>query len=361
MEPRAKVESASCKHSVYTHFPKDPNCDICLKTKNKGSLPKTYWYSRAQSGTFWWLDYCGSQSSQWRLWISKQSSICNRGAGLGHPMDPVASVQNKNFTRNPEKLAKVPGTREETKSHLHWQFLGIWQSLWRSFLESLYVDNHTDQKQMGLPKEQCAEWMKGHLRCLQFGLGNEWWVDSIESYRYLRNMQDLLSDGKTPHERRIGMPFDGPVIPLGAMVEYHPISAKDQSRLHQFGAKVLPGIYFSVMHCTRRESGKQTLRLNAKEVVTPQRSGNFIFLVADGTIKIFGREQRLRTSTLTRERPERGEEQEIRHGKLRTALCQRRGALHHWGDLDRSQTTAQSTQNTSNKDCGNCALNRGCV
>ena len=49
------------------------------------------------------------------------------------------------------------------------------------------------------------------------------------------------SDGKTPYERRFGMPFDGPVIPLGAMVEYHPISAKDQSGLHQFGAKVLPG------------------------------------------------------------------------------------------------------------------------
>ena len=33
MEPRAKVEPGSSKHSVYTHFPKDPNCDICLKTK----------------------------------------------------------------------------------------------------------------------------------------------------------------------------------------------------------------------------------------------------------------------------------------------------------------------------------------
>ena len=33
MEPRAKVESGSGKHSVYTHFPKGPNCDICLKTK----------------------------------------------------------------------------------------------------------------------------------------------------------------------------------------------------------------------------------------------------------------------------------------------------------------------------------------
>ena len=56
-------------------------------------------------------------------------------------------------------------------------------------------------------------------------------------------------------------------------------------------------------------------RLNAKEVLTQQRSGNFIFPVADGTVEIFGGEQRLKTSTLTRERPERGEEQEILQGK----------------------------------------------
>ena len=56
-------------------------------------------------------------------------------------------------------------------------------------------------------------------------------------------------------------------------------------------------------------------RLNAKEVLTPLRSGNFIFPVADGTVKIFGGEQRLRTSTLTWDRPERGEEQEILQGK----------------------------------------------
>ena len=46
-------------------------------------------------------------------------------------------------------------------------------------------------------------------------------------------------------------------------------------------------------------------RLNAKEALTPQRSGNFIFPVADGTVKIFGGEQRLRISTLTWERPDR--------------------------------------------------------
>ena len=33
MEPRAYVEPGSGKHIVFTHFPKDPNCEICLKTK----------------------------------------------------------------------------------------------------------------------------------------------------------------------------------------------------------------------------------------------------------------------------------------------------------------------------------------
>ena len=53
----------------------------------------------------------------------------------------------------------------------------------------------------------------------------------------------LLSDGKSPYERRFGMPFDGAVIPFGAMVEFNPFSAKDLSRLHQLGPKVLPGIF----------------------------------------------------------------------------------------------------------------------
>ena len=32
-------------------------------------------------------------------------------------------------------------------------------------------------------------------------------------------------------------------IPIGSLVEYHPITAKDQSRIHQFGKKVLPGLF----------------------------------------------------------------------------------------------------------------------
>ena len=37
--------------------------------------------------------------------------------------------------------------------------------------------------------------------------------------------------------------FEGPIIPFGSLVEYYPISAKDQSRIHHFGKKVLPGLF----------------------------------------------------------------------------------------------------------------------
>ena len=92
---------------------------------------------------------------------------------------------------------------------------------------------------------------------LQSGLDENWWADSMECYCYLRNIQDLLSDGKTPHERRFGVPFHGPVIPFGAMVECHLISANILSRLHKLGPSVLP--FFSLDMCyPREESGKET-------------------------------------------------------------------------------------------------------
>ena len=50
-------------------------------------------------------------------------------------------------------------------------------------------------------------------------------------------------------------------------------------------------------------------RLNAEEVLTPMSGEKFIFPIADGTVKLSGGDQVLRTSTLIRDRPDRGEEQ----------------------------------------------------
>ena len=54
MESRAKVVPGSGKHSLCTHFPKDPDCDICLKTKiTSASCRRRAGTCRAKSGTFW--------------------------------------------------------------------------------------------------------------------------------------------------------------------------------------------------------------------------------------------------------------------------------------------------------------------
>ena len=117
----------------------------------------------------------------------------------------------------------------------------------------------------------------------------------MECYTYLRNVTDLLSDGKTPCERRFGQPCKGPIIPFGSLVEYHPRTAKDQSRIHQFGKKVLPGLFlgyalyaggiwkgdvlvadFEELE-TMDASEIYSKRLNAKEVIFPKEKGEFIF------------------------------------------------------------------------------------
>ena len=147
----------------------------------------------------------------------------------------------------------------------------------------------------------------------------------MECYTYLRNVTDLLSDGKTPNGRRFGHPFKGPIIPFGSLVEYHPITRKDQSRIHQFGKKVLPGLFLGyalyaggiwkgdmlvadIEELEKMDASEiYSKRLNAKEVIFP-KEGEFIFPIADGRINFSGGDQELRTPTLIREHPIRGED-----------------------------------------------------
>ena len=128
-----------------------------------------------------------------------------------------------------------------------------------------------------------------------------------------RPMKDVLGNQK------------GPIVPFGSLVEYHPLTVKDQSRIHYFGKKVLPGLFLG---CALYAGGiwkgdvlvadleeLETMdaseiylkRLNAKEVIFPKEKGDFIFPIADGRINPLGGDQDLRTSTLKRQRPIRGE------------------------------------------------------
>ena len=78
-------------------------------------MQKTYWRSRTSCRKLWWLDYSRSQSSQWRLWISKQSLICSRVARLGHTMNPVvyrARKPSQETQRSLQKFLESDGNLE---------------------------------------------------------------------------------------------------------------------------------------------------------------------------------------------------------------------------------------------------------
>ena len=160
------------------------------------------------------------------------------------------------------------------------------------FPEIIVRRHHTDQKPMEIAERAVRRVKEGtSVVLLQSGLNENWWADSMECHTYLRNVTDILSDGKTPHERRFGQPFEGPIIPFGSMVEYHLVSAKDHSRLHQFGKKVLPGLCLGyalyaegiwkgdVLFADLEEletmdaSEIYSKRLNAKEVIFPKEDG----------------------------------------------------------------------------------------
>ena len=112
LEPTLARSADLGKHSVYTHFPKTRNCEICQRTKItrapcrrriSGAVPRAEIFGDLITADHKVLsEGCESRNNH------RYAIVC---AGLGHPMDPVISVQNKNFSGNTKELAKVLGAR----------------------------------------------------------------------------------------------------------------------------------------------------------------------------------------------------------------------------------------------------------
>ena len=76
----------------------------------------------------------------------------------------------------------------------------------------------------------------------------------------------------------------------------------------KIGGQILGMLYISANHSrSPGNDGHYSKRLNAKEVIFPTENGQIIFQVADGRIKFAGGDQELRTATLRRYHPNRGE------------------------------------------------------
>ena len=110
------------------------------RQKLQGPMQKTHWrniYSTCWK--VWWLHNGRSQSPDRGVWISEQSSIRSRGAGLSHSVETILSVQNQNFSRDREKLTIVSWTRKPKVIYTNNSF-EFWQILWRNIVESPNFD-----------------------------------------------------------------------------------------------------------------------------------------------------------------------------------------------------------------------------
>ena len=99
---------------------------------------------------------------------------------------------------------------------------------------------------------------------------------------------------------------------FGSLVEYHPTTAKDQSRIHQFGERVLPGLFLGYASYAGRIWKGYVLIADFEELETMDASEiyskrEFTFPIEDGRIKTPGGDQELRTSIFVRHRPIQGE------------------------------------------------------
>ena len=133
---------------------------------------------------------------------------------------------------------------------------------------------------------------------------------------YLRNVQDLLADGKTPYERRFGESFKGPIIPIrctgGISHNLRERQSENPPIRKESFTRNLSRLCFDrgkgdILIADIEELEKLDAseiyprRLNAKEVLITHKDGEFVFLVADGSAKLSERDYEFQEPTLRRE------------------------------------------------------------
>ena len=77
----------------------------------------------------------------------------------------------------------------------------------------------------------------------QSGLAHEWRREATECYTYLRNIHDVVHDGKTPCELRRGVIFDGYPLPFWCAVDYKPHAKRGTADHQKFDISTRLGIF----------------------------------------------------------------------------------------------------------------------
>ena len=120
-------------------------------------------------------------------------------------MDPGISVQKQNFYKKPREACKSSwnprGNQKSFTLTIPWNSAKL-VKISPGIIARLH---HTDRSTNGIAERAVRRVKEGTSAVLlQSGLNESRWADSMECYTNLRNVTDLLSDGKTPMKDVLG-------------------------------------------------------------------------------------------------------------------------------------------------------------
>ena len=187
------------KHSVYTHFPKDRNCEICQRTKITrapcrkrigGAVPRAEIFGDLITADHKVLrEGCESRNNH------RYAVVVQDLATQWIQSYPCKTQTSQETQRSFQKFLEPSGKPKVIYTDNSLECGKACEDLSWNHCTSTPHRSETN----GIAERAVCRVKEGTSAVLlQSGLDEKWWADSMEGYCYLRNMQDLLSDGKAP-------------------------------------------------------------------------------------------------------------------------------------------------------------------
>ena len=275
------------------------------------------------------LKYCWEKVPDWEcLFVHREKGLLLsvyvgdiKLAGKKHNINPmwkVLSVQNKDFTGDGKEFTKVSRAVAKTKSHLHWQFIecGKYCEDYFGFIEP----STPHRSETSGIAERAVRRVKERTSAilLQSGLGERWWADSIMLLRTAQCPRPLGRREKSARktiwrtiQRAINSFWSTGWIQREIYQDFINLVRKYylESFLYMSWSREDWERRYSDCGFGRFEKLDESeiylRRINAKEERITQKGNEFIFLVADGTAKLSGRDDEFREPTPRLEQAEK--------------------------------------------------------
>ena len=342
--PKDKVakRTSLCKpgdHNLFTHFPKDPNCEVCQSCKSTRAHCKSSKAPDAENLPTP-LEFADALTADHAILNEEDKSrtedrnVCVILDRYTQWMQAYAAPTKSSYD-NKKAFQRFLGPQTKPK-HVYTDNSEEFK-LSMTELEFSHDTSTPHRPQTNGIAERAVRRVKEGTSCAlhQSGLTDKWWVSAMKCYCFLHCIVTQMFHGKTAYKQRFKKEFAGPIIPYGAAVEYLPITKKDKAKCHKLGGKLLKGIFLGyVQHAgggwtgdlrviDQEEINEATLvsevypkRFKSSEVFVRLRKEKVYFPLAEGNLSQPGldakRAKRIKKSKSPEDEESDDDEEEVK-------------------------------------------------